>query len=88
MRELLSTVNWQGEFDSLETTEAWNLFSTTVDSAIEDCILTFCPSTRKNIYMTGEVLHLKNVKHRLWRKYLQTHHSHDYMHSLLEQGTI
>ena len=38
MRELLSTVNWQEEIGSLEATEAWNLFSTTIDRAIEDCI--------------------------------------------------
>ena len=69
------------EIGSLETTEAWNLFSTTIDGAIEDCIPTFHPSTRKNIYsyMTREALHLKNFKNRLWRKYLQTHHhSNDY----------
>ena len=53
MMELLSTVNWQKEIGSLEATEAWNLFSATIDSAIEDYIPTFRPSTRKNyIYMT------------------------------------
>jgi len=78
MRELLNAVNWEESIGSLEITEAWNLFSTTLDSAIDACIPTFCPSTKKNLYMTKEALHQKNVKNRLWRQYLQTRLSRDY----------
>ena len=74
IRELLGTVNWQEEIGSLEATEVWNLFSTTIDDAIEDCIPTFRPFTRKN--MKG--ITPKECKKPVWRKYLQTHHSHDY----------
>ena len=88
MRELLSTVNWQEEIGSLEATEAWNLFSTTIDSAIEDCIqLTFVHLPGR-IFTWQEALHLKiflktgcgvSTFKLIIRMTIQ---------SLLEQGTI
>jgi len=58
MRELLSAVDWQEAIDPLQITDAWNLFSSTLDNAIETCIPKYRPSTRKNTYMTREALYI------------------------------
>ena len=58
--------------------DAWHVFSTKSDKIIHDCIPMDVPRAWKNIYMTQNVLNMKNRKSKLWRQYLETKSSSVY----------
>ena len=78
MRESLGSIDWHNEISSLNVVDAWNYFYGVFDNILKCNIPMFCPSSRRNIYMTREAMKLKNKKYCLWRKYCLSHTQGDH----------
>ena len=62
----------------LTVDESWEHFSSTFTNIMNTCIPQSKPRTYKNIYITRDAIHLKNVKNKLWKRYTRTRLPSDY----------
>ena len=72
MRQTLETYNWDEALDQLNISEAWDYFYGVFNNLIGEYVPVSSSRNRKNIYITREVIKLKNTKNRLWRRYSST----------------
>jgi len=70
MKETLSNMDWLSLLSPHNTDDAWSLFNSIFQNIIDDCIPTYIPREKKNVYANSEVFTLKKKK---WKKYLSTH---------------
>ena len=54
-----------------------NFFDSLQSSLSRHTPMTKPPKQNKSIYITNEAIHLKNAKHRAWKRYLSTRTKHD-----------
>ena len=79
MRQILGSYDWNEALDQLDTDEAWDYFYNVFNNLIQECVPSSRPKNRRNnIYITREVMRLKNTKNRLWRQYSSTRDPLDY----------
>ena len=73
MRACISSVNWNEQFDSLNTFQCWDIFKETLTKAINVCIplKNRCVSN-KPLWMNNNIMRLIRKKWRLWNWYKTT----------------
>ena len=76
MRQSLSNVDWASLLNPL-IDNAWSLFKSIFQNIIDDCIPTYKPREKKNLYTNSDVFTLKKKKNKLRKKYLLTHSASD-----------
>ena len=72
MNHMLNNVNWINDMRLLTVDESWEHFSRTFTNIMNTCIPQSKPRIYKNIYITHDAIHLKNVKNKLWKRYTRT----------------
>ena len=72
------TTTWEDLLATLGVQSAYNEFSLTFTSIIDECVPFITPHQKKNLFMTREALHLKNRKCKLWNKYQCSKSTADY----------
>jgi len=71
IKETLSNVDWISLLSPLDTDDAWSLFKSIFQNIIDDCIPTYIPREKKNIYTNSEVFTLKKRKTNYGRSTFQ-----------------
>ena len=72
MRDLLSNIDWYGNLTSLSIHKAWEFFTIQFNDILDKCIPLIKQRKKKNVYVSSDVLHLKNHRNKLWKKYVTT----------------
>ena len=65
LRHLLDTIDWNSELECLNVNQQWDHFPNTLTNCLNASIPLCKPHVWKNIYMTREAIHMKNVKNKL-----------------------
>ena len=76
IRERLSVVNWISELDADFITGYVN-FIRILELSMGGCIPDKSKRKEKNIYLTPEAIRKKNLKNKLWRRYIRTTGDYD-----------
>ena len=77
IRERLSHVNWPSELVRDFPTAFVN-FSKILEASMDGCIPGYYRKRKtKNIYLTAEAIRKKNLKNKLWRRYIRTRSNRD-----------
>ena len=71
-RSLLEAVTWDDFLNPLDIYSAWNLFVSKLSSILDECIPLDIPKSKKSLFLNTAALRIKNMKCKLWKKYMTT----------------
>lgn len=78
IRQRLKQVEWETNLQGNFTT-AYSKFITILENASRDCIPRYKnASYKKNMYLTPKAIRMKDLKHKLWRRYKKTRSDYDF----------
>jgi len=69
MKQILSSIDWVSILSPLDN-DAWSVFRSIFQDAIENCIITYAPREKKSLYTNSEVFRLKRNRNKLRKKFL------------------
>ena len=83
MRDLLSCVEWEKEFEARDTLETWGYFSAILEKTMQTHIPTHTPrgnhrQMKRQSYMDKQGMKPIKVKQRAWKHYTDTEDQYDY----------